>query len=110
MRGRHRGVPPDVQERARWSALDCSRTWSDSWCASPRTCVAKEPSMAIRFYGKDGSENGSCPSVSVDEADGSFLFVGWPVNDPALISEIETYSHIDPGEQAFRVPRELRKA
>lgn len=66
--------------------------------------------MAIRFYGKDGSENGSCPSVSVDEADGSFVFVGWPVNGPALIAEIEAYSHIDPGEQVFRVPKELRKA
>ena len=66
--------------------------------------------MAIRFYGKEGSENGGCPSVSVDEADGSFIFVGWPVNDPALIADIETYSPIDPGEQAFRVPKQLRKA
>jgi hypothetical protein len=57
--------------------------------------------MAIRFYGKDGSQSGSCPSVSVDETGGSFLFVGWPLTDPALIAEIQTYSHIDPGEQAF---------
>jgi hypothetical protein len=32
------------------------------------------------------------------------------VNDPGTIAEIETLSHIDPGEQVFRVPRELRKA
>jgi len=50
--------------------------------------------MALRFFGKDGS----------------FVFVGYPVNDPGTIAEIETLSHIDPGEQVFRVPRELRKA
>lgn len=66
--------------------------------------------MALRFYGKGGSEQSSCPSVSVDEADGSFVFVGYPENDPNVIAEIQAYSHIDPGEQAFRVPRELRKA
>jgi hypothetical protein len=27
--------------------------------------------MSIRFYGKGGSQTGSCPSVSVDETDGS---------------------------------------
>jgi hypothetical protein len=52
--------------------------------------------MALRFFGKGGSEQSSCPSVSVDDKDGSFVFVGYPVNDP--------------GEQVFRVPRELRKA
>jgi hypothetical protein len=46
--------------------------------------------MAIRFYGKAGSQSGSCPSVSIDD-DGSFLFVGWPVDDPDKIAEILTY-------------------
>jgi hypothetical protein len=68
------------------------------------------PSMSLRFYGKGGSETGSCPSVSVDEADGSFVFVGYPENDPDVIAEIEKHSCIDPGEQVFRVPKELRKA
>jgi hypothetical protein len=66
--------------------------------------------MALRFYGKGGSQSASCPSVSVDDRDGSFVFVGYPVTDPEVVVEIETFSHIDPGEQAFRVPRELRKA
>jgi hypothetical protein len=66
--------------------------------------------MALRFYGKDGSESESCPAVFVDETDGSFIFVGWPVNEPEVIAEIQTCNHIDPGEQAFRVPRQLRKA
>lgn len=66
--------------------------------------------MALRFYGKGGSEQSSCPSVSVDEEDGSFVFVGWPVDDPAVTAEIGTHSHIDPGERVFRVPRQLRKA
>jgi len=66
--------------------------------------------MAIRFYGKAGSQSGSCPSVSIDLDDGSFLFVGWPVNDPDKAAEVMEHSHIDPGEQLFRVPKELRKA
>jgi hypothetical protein len=69
-----------------------------------------EDMMALRFFGKGGSEQSSCPSVSVDDKDGSFVFVGYPVNDPGAIAEIEMLSHIDPGEQVFRVPRELRKA
>lgn len=66
--------------------------------------------MAPRFYGKEGSDNDSCPAVLVDEADGSFVFVGWPITDPGVLAEIRSYNHIEPGEQAFRVPRELRKA
>lgn len=66
--------------------------------------------MALRFVGKGGSEQSSCPSVSVDDTDGSFVFVGYPENDPGVIAEIEAHSHIEAGEQAFRVPRALRKA
>jgi len=66
--------------------------------------------MALRFYGKAGSENGSCPSVSVDDTDGSFVFVGYQVDDPGVIAEIQTHSHIELDERVFRVPRELRKA
>jgi hypothetical protein len=66
--------------------------------------------MALRFYGKGGSEQNSCPSVSVDEADGSLVFVGYPIEDPDVIAEIQTYSHIEAHERAFRVPSELRKS
>jgi hypothetical protein len=66
--------------------------------------------VAIRFYGKEGSDNTSCPSVSVDGRDGSFIFVGWPVNDPDVIAEVETCSHIEEGEKVFRIPKQLRKA
>lgn len=77
---------------------------------SSRNPQIAEDSMAIRFYGKAGSDSDSCPSVSVDLTDGSFVFVGYPITDPSVITEIESYSHIEPHEQAFRVPRELRKA
>ncbi|WP_371785308.1 hypothetical protein [Streptosporangium subroseum] len=66
--------------------------------------------MALRFYGKGGSEQNSCPSVSVDEADGSLVFVGWPIEDPDVIAEIQAFSHIEADERAFRVPSELRKS
>jgi hypothetical protein len=33
--------------------------------------------MALRFFGTGGSEQSSCPSVSVDDKDGSFVFVGY---------------------------------
>jgi hypothetical protein len=66
--------------------------------------------MALRFYGKDGSENGGCPAVYVDEQDGSFIFVGWPIDDRGVIAEVETCNHVENGEAVFRVPRELRKA
>lgn len=41
--------------------------------------------MALRCIGKAGNGQGSCPSVSVDETDGSFVFVGDPVKDPGVI-------------------------
>jgi hypothetical protein len=66
--------------------------------------------MAIRFYGKEGSDNASCPSVSVDLEDGSLIFVGWPVDDPDVIAEVGAYSHIEEHERVFRVPKQLRKA
>jgi hypothetical protein len=66
--------------------------------------------MAIRFYGKGGSNSDSCPSVSVDEDDLSLLIVGELVEDPDVLAEIQKHSHIDPHERAVRVPRELRKA
>ncbi|WP_147267905.1 hypothetical protein [Spongiactinospora rosea] len=66
--------------------------------------------MTLRFYGKGGSEQESCPSVHVDDADGSLVIVGWPEEDQRVLAEIEAVSHIEPHERAFRVPRELKKA
>ncbi|WP_433498544.1 hypothetical protein ACQP1K_27275 [Sphaerimonospora sp. CA-214678] len=66
--------------------------------------------MALRFYGKGGSQTDSCPSVHVDDTDGSFVIVGALVEDPDVLIEIQRESHIDPHERAVRVPRELRKA
>lgn len=66
--------------------------------------------MAIRFYGKGGSNSDSCPSVSVDDSDGSFVFVGYPVDDPSVIAGIQVHSHIEPNERVIRVPRVLRDA
>jgi hypothetical protein len=66
--------------------------------------------MALRFYGKGGSDTENCPSVSVDETDLSLVFVGWPIEDLEVIAEIEQYSHIAPDERAFRIPPDLRKA
>lgn len=66
--------------------------------------------MALRFYGKGGSENGGCPAVLVDDTDGSFVFVGWPVDEADVIAQVEAHSHINPGERVFRVPQELREA
>ena len=66
--------------------------------------------MALRFCGKGGSQTDSCPSVHVDDTDGSLVIVGTLVEDPAVLAEIQRDSHIDPHERAVRVPHELRKA
>ncbi|KAA9379632.1 hypothetical protein F5972_08235 [Microbispora cellulosiformans] len=66
--------------------------------------------MALRFYGKGGSQTDSCPSVHADDTDGSLVIVGTLIEDPDVLTEIQRHSHIDPHERAVRVPRELRKA
>ncbi|MEV7908460.1 hypothetical protein [Streptomyces anulatus] len=66
--------------------------------------------MALRFYGKGGSEQESCPSVHLDERDDSLVIVGWPVEDPEVLAEIQKMSHIESHERAFRVPKEVKKA
>jgi hypothetical protein len=70
----------------------------------------QEVSMRLRFYGKGGSDNSSCPSVHADEEDGSLVIVGWPVDDPEVLAKIREVSHIEPHERAFRVPKELKKS
>ncbi len=66
--------------------------------------------MALKFYGKGGSEQDSCPSVHADDTDGSLVIVGWPEEDPDVLAKIQEVSHIESHERAFRVPRELKKA
>ncbi|GIH27599.1 hypothetical protein Aph01nite_59090 [Acrocarpospora phusangensis] len=66
--------------------------------------------MALRFYGKGGSQTDSCPSVHLDDSDGSLVIVGYPEEDSAVLDQIREVSHIEPHERAFRVPKELKKA
>ncbi|MEU5859779.1 MULTISPECIES: hypothetical protein [unclassified Nonomuraea] len=66
--------------------------------------------MKLRFYGKGGSEQDECPSVSVDEDTLDLVFVGIPIDDSDVIAEIEKHSRIYSTEQAFLIPKELRKA
>ncbi|MEV6985524.1 hypothetical protein AB0M95_30280 [Sphaerisporangium sp. NPDC051017] len=74
-----------------------------------RTPPSQETTMALRFYGKGGSHNDSCPSVHSDDADGSLVIVGSHVTDPQVLAKIQEVSHIDPHEVAIRVPKELKK-
>ncbi|TMR90365.1 hypothetical protein [Nonomuraea basaltis] len=66
--------------------------------------------MKLRFYGKGGSEQDECPSVSVDEDTQNLVFVGYPIDDPDVIAQIEQHSRIYKTEQAFLIPKELRRA
>lgn len=66
--------------------------------------------MALRFYGKAGSDNSSCPSVHLDDEDGSLVIVGRPEDTPEVLAKIREVSHIEDFERAFRVPAELKKS
>lgn len=66
--------------------------------------------MAIRFYGRDPETDGNhCPSVSVDEESGDFLFVGPTVTDGHTLEEIALYSPIAEYELAVRVPARMAR-
>jgi hypothetical protein len=52
--------------------------------------------MSLRFIGIDGtSEHGGCPSVWVDDKDGSFVIQGIMVTDPTEVGRLwhEARSH-----------------
>jgi len=78
-------------------------------CASPRTFGAVEAIMALRFIGIDGtSEHGGCPSVWVDDEDGSFVIQGVVVTDPAKVRQVAARSPLAPGEMIVRLPAHMR--
>lgn len=65
--------------------------------------------MALRFVGIDtGSEHGGCPSVWVDDTDGSFVIQGITVTDPDELSQVVTRSPLAPNEMIVRLPARMR--
>ncbi|WP_214413781.1 hypothetical protein [Sphaerisporangium fuscum] len=65
--------------------------------------------MALRFVGIDtGSEHGGCPSVWVDETDGSLVIQGIVVDDPAEVAEVVARSPLAPNEMIVRLPARMR--
>jgi hypothetical protein len=65
--------------------------------------------VALRFIGIDGtSEHGGCPSVWVDDADGSVVIQGIVVTDPSELEQVVTRSPLAPGETIVRLPAHMR--
>lgn len=66
--------------------------------------------MTIRFYGGDPETDGNhCPSVSVEEESGDFLFVGTTVTAGHTLEEIALHSPIAGHESAIRVPGRMAR-
>lgn len=66
--------------------------------------------MAIQFIGIDPGTNGDeCPSVSIDDRTGDFLFHGWAVTDMETLSEIAANSPIADDESVVRLPARMRE-
>lgn len=66
--------------------------------------------MAIRFYGHDpDTDLDNCPSVSIDEATGDFLFVGKTERDTRTLREIASYCKIGADESTVRVPARMAR-
>jgi hypothetical protein len=54
--------------------------------------------MTLRFIGIDGtSEHGGCPSVWVDDADGSFVIQGVAVTDPLDVAQVVGFLEVKRG-------------
>jgi hypothetical protein len=65
--------------------------------------------MALRFIGIDGtSEHGGCPSVWVDDQDGSFVIQGIMVTDPNQVEQVVTRSPLAPNEMIVKLPAHMR--
>lgn len=65
--------------------------------------------MALRFIGIDGtSEHGGCPSVWIDDKDGSFVIQGTVVTDQAEVEQVVARSPLAPGEMIVRLPAHMR--
>jgi hypothetical protein len=68
-----------------------------------------EAIMALRFIGIDGtSEHGGCPSIWVDDNDGSFVIQGIVITDPSEVQQVVTRSPLAPGEMIVRLPAHMR--
>lgn len=64
--------------------------------------------MALRFIGIDPDTNGdNCPSVWVDDTDGSIVIQGWEVTDSAELAQVATRSPIPDHEKVVRIPRRM---
>lgn len=64
--------------------------------------------MGLRFVGMDPDTDGNnCPSVWVDDKDGSIVIQGWEVNDPAEVAEVTVRSPLADHEKIVRVPRRM---
>ncbi|WP_084957246.1 hypothetical protein [Thermoactinospora rubra] len=65
--------------------------------------------MALRFIGIDNtSEHGGCPSVWVDDMDGSIVIQGIVVTDPDMVNQVAARSPLAPGEMIVRLPAHMR--
>ncbi|WP_433256310.1 hypothetical protein ACQPYK_17065 [Streptosporangium sp. CA-135522] len=66
--------------------------------------------MTLRFIGIDpGTDGNNCPSVWVDEKDGSIVIQGWEVMDHADLAQVAARSPIPDNEKIVRVPRRMAK-
>jgi hypothetical protein len=66
--------------------------------------------VALRFVGIDPDTNGlNCPAVFLDEDTGDFLFQGWSVTDPAMLTDAEQHSPIGDNESLIRLPARMRE-
>ncbi|WP_431915214.1 hypothetical protein [Nonomuraea jabiensis] len=66
--------------------------------------------MALRFIGIDPNTDGNnCPSVWVDESDGSIVIQGWEVTGPEDLAQVAARSPIPDNEKVVRVPRRMAK-
>ncbi|KAB2384774.1 hypothetical protein [Actinomadura montaniterrae] len=64
--------------------------------------------MQPRFIGIDPATPGNkCPSVSIDEDTGDFLFQGWTVTDPDVLAKIAEHSPIADDESIVRLPARM---
>lgn len=64
--------------------------------------------MTLRFIGVDpGTDGNNCPSVWVDESDGSLVIQGWEVTDPAELAQVSERGSIPDHEKVIRIPRRM---
>ncbi|WP_113699268.1 hypothetical protein [Nonomuraea lactucae] len=64
--------------------------------------------MALRFVGIDPDTNGdNCPSIWVDDEDGSIVIQGWEVTDTTDLAQVAARSPIPDHEKVVRVPRRM---